>query len=186
MTRYLKFVPYHLLDGRPSVGLDGSPAPGTVLTVTHWPGYPPPVGIEDDLSAQMTFRLLGRPDLVPDEAEAVSNNHFDQDGLVSLYALVAPDDAVQRRRFLEDVAFAGDFALCRDRDAARVSMVLSALADGDGLPADYTERTRTSSTRTSSAGCPSCATTSGGTATSGATRTPRSTPAMPPLRTAGP
>lgn len=137
----MKFVPYQLLDGRPSVVVDGSPAPGTVLTVTHWPGYPPPAGIEEDLSAQMAFRLLERSDLVPGEAEAVSNNHFDQDGLVSIYALVAPDDAVQRRTFLEDVAFAGDFALCRDRDAARVSMVLSALADDDDLPAGAAERT---------------------------------------------
>ena len=137
----MKFVPYQLLDGRPSVVVDGSPAPGTVLTVTHWPGYPPPAGIEDDLSAQMAFRLLERPDLVPGEVQAVSNNHFDQDGLVSIHALVAPDDAVQRRTFLEDVAFAGDFALCRDRDAARVSMVLSALARGDELPADDDERT---------------------------------------------
>jgi hypothetical protein len=137
----VKFVPYQLLDGRPSVVMDGSPAPGAVLTVTHWPGYPPPAGIQDDLSAQMAFRLLERPDLVLGEAEAVSNNHFDQDGLVSIYALVAPDDAVQRRTFLEDLASAGDFALCRDRDAARLSMVLSALAKGDDLPADYTERT---------------------------------------------
>jgi len=137
----LPFVPYHRLDGRPSVVVDGSPAPGTVLTVTHWPGYPPPAGIEDDLSAQMAFHLLGRPDLVPDAAAVVSNNHFDQDGLVSVYALVAPDDAVLRRRFLEDVAFAGDFGLCRDRDAARVSMVLSALAGRESLPADYGERT---------------------------------------------
>jgi hypothetical protein len=137
----MKFVPHHLLDGQPSVVVDGSPAPGTVLTVTHWPGYPPPAGIEDDLSAQMAFRLLGRADLLPAEAQAVSNNHFDQDGLVSIYALVAPDDASQRRTFLEDLAFAGDFAICRDRDAARVSMLLSALATEDDLPADYTERT---------------------------------------------
>ncbi len=137
----MKFVPYQLLDGRPSVIVDGSPAPGTVLNVTHWPGYPPPAGIEDDLSAQMAFRLLERPDLMPGEAEAVSNNHFDQDGLVSIYALVAPDDAVQRRPFLEDLARAGDFAICRDRDAARVSMVLAALSKADDLPADYTERT---------------------------------------------
>jgi hypothetical protein len=137
----MKFVPYHHLDGRPSVILDGSPAPGTTLTVTHWPGYPPPAGVAADLSAQMAFRLLERPDLVPDQAEAVSNNHFDQDGLVSLYALVAPDDALRRRRFVEDVAFAGDFGVCPDRDAARVSMVLAALADGDGLSADYAERT---------------------------------------------
>jgi hypothetical protein len=42
----MKFIPYQLLDGRPSLVVDGSPAPGTVLNVTHWPGYPPPAGIE--------------------------------------------------------------------------------------------------------------------------------------------
>jgi hypothetical protein len=58
---------------------------------------------------------------VPGEAGAVSNNHFDRDGLVSMHALVAPDDVVQRRTYLEDLAFAGDFAFCRGRDAAPVS-----------------------------------------------------------------
>src|SRR5262245_21555464 len=135
----MKFVPYHLLEERPSVILDGSPAPGTLLTVTHWPGYPPPAGVADDLSAQMAFRLLDRPDLLPEAAEAVSNNHFDQDGLVSIHALVDPDDAAPRRAFLEDVASAGDFAVARDRAAARLSMVLAALAKDDDLPADYTE-----------------------------------------------
>jgi len=143
----MRFVPHHRLDGQPSIVVDGSPAPGTVLTVTHWPGYPPPAGIEDDLSAQMAFRLLERPDLVPAAAEAVSNNHFDQDGLVAIHALVAPDEAVPRRRFLEDVAAAGDFGLCRDRDAARVSMVLAVwarrVAGGTevGLPTDDAEAT---------------------------------------------
>lgn len=137
----LTFAPHHRLEGRPSIVVDGSPAPGTVLTVTHWPGYPPPAGIEDDLSAQMAFRLLDRPDLVPPGTEAVSNNHFDQDGLVSIHALVAPDEAAPRRRFLEDVASAGDFAVSRHRDAARVSMVLASWAKAEGLSADYAEAT---------------------------------------------
>ena len=137
----MRFVPYHLLAGRPSVIVDGSPAPGTVLTVTHWPGVPPPPGIEADLSAQMAFRLLDRPDLVPPEAEAVSNNHFDQDGLVSVYALADPHEARLRQGFLEEVALAGDFGVYHDRDAARVSMVLAALARADGLPDDPAELT---------------------------------------------
>ncbi|HEY8545657.1 MAG TPA: DUF6687 family protein [Acidimicrobiales bacterium] len=135
----LRFVPHHRLDGVPNVVVDGSPVPGTVLTVTHWPGYPPPPGIEDDLSAQMAFRLLERPDLVPPGVEVVTNNHYDQDGLVSVFALVDPDEAVPRRRFLEEVASAGDFAVCHDRDAARVSAVVAAWARADGLPADADE-----------------------------------------------
>ena len=135
----VRFVPYHELGGRPNVVMDGSPTEGTLLTVTHWPGYPPPTAVADDLSAQMAFRLLDHPELLPD-AELVSNNHFDQDGLVSIYALVDPVTACARRALLEDLAAAGDFATYRDRTAARVSMVLAAWAAGRGdieLPSDY-------------------------------------------------
>jgi hypothetical protein len=135
----MRFVPYHELDGRPNVILDGSPTDGTVLCVTHWPGYPPPDVIADDLSAQMAFRLLDHPELVAG-AELTSNNHFDQDGLVSIVAVVHPEAALARRVLLEDVAAAGDFATYRDRRAAQVSMTLSAFAMGRGdieLPDDY-------------------------------------------------
>jgi hypothetical protein len=135
----MRFVPYHELDGRPNVVLDGSPTQGTVRCVTHWPGYPPPEEVAADLSAQMAFRLLDHRELLG-EAQLVSNNHFDQDGLVSILALVDPDAALPHRGLLEDVAAAGDFAVYRDRRAARISMVLSAHADGRGgldLPADY-------------------------------------------------
>jgi hypothetical protein len=142
----MRFEAYHLLAGRPNVIVDGSPTEGTVLTVTHWPGYPPPAVIAADLSAQMAFRLLDHPELIPTEAELVSNNHFDQDGLVSIYALVRPDEARARQVFLEDVAAAGDFATFRDLDAARVSMALAAASRGadpslPALPADYAAQT---------------------------------------------
>ena len=137
----MRFVPYHHLDGRPNVILDGSPTDGTVLTVTHWPGYPPPEEIAADTSGEMAVQLLAHPELIGD-AELVSNNHFDQDGLVSIHTVVAPAAALARRAFLEDVARAGDFATYRSRDAARVSMVLSAWASGQGgfeLPTVYDE-----------------------------------------------
>ena len=54
----VRFHPYHQLDGRPNVILDGSPTDGTVLTVTHWPGYPPPEVVAADTSGEMAFRLL--------------------------------------------------------------------------------------------------------------------------------
>jgi len=139
----VRFCPYHELAGRPNVILDGSPTDGTVLTVTHWPGHPPPEVVAADTSGEMAFRLLEHRDLLAG-AELVSNNHFDQDGTVSMHALLAPDAALAHRAVLEDVARAGDFAVSRIRDAARASMVLSAWADGRGpvtLPADYAEQT---------------------------------------------
>ena len=142
----MRFEPYDDLGGRPNLILDGSPTAGTVLTVTHWPGHPPPEEVAADLSAQMAFRLLERPDARPDGVELVSNNHFDQDGLVSIFAVTAPGEAMARRARLEDVASAGDFATFRDRDAARISMVISAVATGAEaslpvLPEPYPERT---------------------------------------------
>ena len=70
--------------------VDGSPAPGTVLCLSHWPGIGSPPEFAADLSADMAFRYLGAFDR-HGSAEAVSNNHFDQDGLVGLFALVSPD-----------------------------------------------------------------------------------------------
>ncbi|MBA3604998.1 MAG: hypothetical protein H0W46_03300 [Acidimicrobiia bacterium] len=142
----MHYVPYHRLEGRANVVVDGSPTHGTVLTVTHWPGYPPPPMIAADLSAQMAFRLIDEhPELVPAGVDVVTNNHFDQDGLVSIFALVDPAEASARRAFMEDVAAAGDFATCRGRDAARASMAIAASAAGDDdalgkLPEDYPQR----------------------------------------------
>jgi hypothetical protein len=128
-----EYVPYHLLEGRPNVIVDGSATEGTVLTLSHWPSSPCPPGLEEDLSAEMAFSYLARLDL-HGEATAVSNNHFDQDGLVSLFALIRPEHALPRRRILVDLARAGDFGTYSDRDAARASMVVSAFADPERSP----------------------------------------------------
>lgn len=108
----------------PNIVVDGSPNAGTVLTLTHWPGIPAPPGLARDLSAEMAFAYLDDPPAHP-PAEIVTNNHFDQDGLVSIFALCDPDEALPHRDLLIDVAAAGDFATYRDRRAARASMVLA-------------------------------------------------------------
>ncbi len=129
----LRYQPYESTDTIPNVVVDGSPNAATVLTLSHWPGTPTPVGaahdLAADLSAQMAFRYVNSGEWLHGSAEVVTNNHFDQDGLISMYALSRPSDAVPRRTFLEDVAAAGDFATFRDRRAARLSMLIAAYAD---------------------------------------------------------
>jgi hypothetical protein len=131
--RGLRYVPYEELAGRPNVIVDGSPTEGTVLSLSHWPHLPVPPGLEADLSAEMVMAYLGRFDL-HGPADLVSNNHFDQDGLVSVFALIDPDAAQARRDLLVDVAAAGDFATYRSRAAAQISMVIAAFADTDRSP----------------------------------------------------
>jgi hypothetical protein len=123
----LDFAPYDELGGIPNVVVDGSPTDGTLLCLTHWPGIASPAEFRADLSAQMAFAYLGAYNL-HHPASVVSNNHFDQDGLVSMYALTRPDEALARQDLLVDIARAGDFATFGHRDAARISMVLSAYA----------------------------------------------------------
>jgi hypothetical protein len=130
----LHYVPYgELHAGRPSVIVDGSPAPGTVLCLSHWPGIGSPARFAADLTAEMAFAYLDAFDLHPG-VSAVSNNHFDQDGLVSVFAMTQPVEALSRRELLVEVARAGDFAVTRSRHSARISMTIAAFADPNRSP----------------------------------------------------
>ncbi len=136
-TSPFSFVRYGSIEAA-NVVVDGTPTTGTTLTLAHWPGSPEvPGDLRADLSAQMAFRYLdrlARGEALHGDAALVSNNHFDQDGLVGVFALVDPPAALARRPLLEDLAAAGDFGTYRDRTAARASMVVSALADPDRSP----------------------------------------------------
>lgn len=144
----LTYVPYHRLDGRPHLVADGPATDGTVLTLSHWPASPTPKPLRADLSAEIVFRwLTGRRRWWRRAPSAVSNDHLDQDGLVSVFAVQRPEEALARRELLGDLARAGDFAVFRHRPAARASFALATLADPErsplgsaAFPADYAER----------------------------------------------
>ena len=112
----------------PNIVVDGSPNESSVLTLTHWPGFDAPQGLARDLSAEMAFAYLDSP-CQHAPAEFVTNNHFDQDGIVAIHALVEPELSLKHRTLLIDLAAAGDFGTYRDRRAARASMTLSRFAE---------------------------------------------------------
>ncbi|MCP5029478.1 MAG: hypothetical protein GY929_24675 [Actinomycetia bacterium] len=123
-----RFLGYEQSRGVPNIVVDGSPNEATVLTLTHWPGQPQPPGTDVDTSAEMVFAHLDDP-TGHQPADVVTNNHFDQDGAVGLFALTDPAAALDERERLVDLAAAGDFGTYRYREAARASMILSAFAD---------------------------------------------------------
>ena len=126
----MEYVAWDDLAGRPNIIVDGYPAGGTVLALSHWRGSGCPEELSDDLSTQIAFRYLDRPDMAVD-ADAVSNNHFDEDGLCGIFAVLHPEEALARRDKLVQVASAGDFDTFTDRDMARVAFALSAMMDED-------------------------------------------------------
>ena len=128
----MKFIPYYALNA-PNIIVDGAPNTQTMLTLSHWPKSPTPTELKDDLSAQIVFRYLDQPEFHVD-VEAVSNNHFDEDGLISLYSILNPDKANFYRELLIDVAAAGDFGTYRFPEAARIAFTIGAYADREKSP----------------------------------------------------
>lgn len=133
MTGSLPFVPLEELGGRPHVLVDGAPTTGTVLTLSHWPGTPTPSWLEGDLSAELVLDALGprgATRLAPllARAEAVSADHFDEDGAMALFAASAPEEAARRSALVVEVARCGDFGVVRSRTAARVALAVAPLA----------------------------------------------------------
>jgi hypothetical protein len=131
----MQYVPYDELGDRPNIIVDGAANPHTLITLSHWPNNPTPAALKDDLSTQIAFHYLDRPEVWV-KAEAVSNNHFDEDGLIGIYSIIEPSHAQRHRELLIDIAAAGDFGTYRFRSAARTTFVLSAFADRDLSPLD--------------------------------------------------
>jgi hypothetical protein len=152
--RALPYVPVEELEGRPHVIVDGSPRSGTVLTLSHWPQSPTPVALARDLSAEIVFAFLlaargdenpatacggggrrGSPvDLAAaiagaGSAEAVTNDHFDEDGLVSILAMTDPEFALGHQALLVEVASCGDFGVVGSREAARIAFAIGAMGE---------------------------------------------------------
>lgn len=129
----VRYYPYSQLEARPNIIVDGQAQAATVLTLSHWPWNSTPDGLLRDTSTEIAFAYLDRPDL-HQQVDWVSNSHFDEDGLLSMFTLVDPATALDHRELLIQTSRAGDFAIYTDPDAARLSFVLAAFADPDTSP----------------------------------------------------
>jgi hypothetical protein len=129
----MRFLPYDQIDSVLNIIVDGARAKQTVLTLSHWPKSGTPVELKADTSAEIVFNYLDSPRFHV-QADVVSNNHFDEDGLVGIFAMITPAMAERHRDLLVDVAQAGDFGMFSDRRAARIAFTLSAYADADTSP----------------------------------------------------
>jgi hypothetical protein len=128
-----EYVPYAELGDRPNVIVDGPPQPATVLTLSHWPNNNTPDELRRDTSTAIAFAYLDTPALHCNQA-LVSNSHFDEDGLFSMFVLVDPVTASRHRDLLIDASHAGDFGVFAERDAARLVFTIETFADPHASP----------------------------------------------------
>ena len=122
-----EFVPYRELGDRPHVIVDGAPLRSTVLTLSHWPNNATPAALKRDTSTAIAFAYLDSP-AFHQSVRWVSNSHFDEDGLFSMFTLCQPELALRHRRLLVDASAAGDFGVFTLRDAARLCFAVEAFA----------------------------------------------------------
>jgi hypothetical protein len=128
-----RFVPFDRVDG-PCCVVDGPRLPGAVLSLSHWPDSGTPEALAADTSAEIAVRYLEAEAAGP-EVAALTNNHFDEDGLFALWLLLerpGPDDP--RRAMAVAAAEAGDFRTWTDPAAARCALAAMAMAERETTP----------------------------------------------------
>ncbi len=118
-----EFVPYEALGEHPNIIVDGAPNDFTVLTLSHWPKSGTPAELKRDTSAEIAFAYLDTPKFHRN-VDFISNNHFDQDGLVGVFTLLNPDMAENHRALLIDADTAGHVRTYANLAAAPPGLVL--------------------------------------------------------------
>ncbi len=118
-----RYVPYYQIGDEPHIIVDGAPLSSTCLNLSHWPVNNTPDTLRRDTSTETVFAWLDQGD-THQSPGIVSNNHFDEDGLFSVFAVCEPELAARHRKLLVDASYAGDFGVVRTPEAARLCFVL--------------------------------------------------------------
>ena len=133
-------LPIRLVESRTEelqVSIDGAwNQPG--LNLSHWPGNATPLELKRDLSTEIViaFQKLApaRRDELSRGCTAISNNHYDTDGICALFAARHPERALKIERELIDTARAGDFFQVPSERAFQIDAILTGLVDPERSP----------------------------------------------------
>jgi hypothetical protein len=154
----LGYAAYEALEERPHVMVDGAARRSSVVTLSHWPQSPTPQVLARDLSVEIALEYVrlatgrassgrrARPQVLGllaagRQAEAVTNDHFDEDGVMSVLALVDPEFSLGHERLLVDAASCGDFGVVTSDVGANIAFAIGPLAEQEaGAGASTSER----------------------------------------------
>ncbi|WP_340613307.1 DUF6687 family protein [Xenorhabdus thailandensis] len=121
------FLPFEETRNVPNIAADAIHNAATQLTLSHWPANRTPECYEANLSTESVFRFLAGNERLND-TQYVTTDHFDLDGLASVYALLAPDHAQSHKQLLINIARFGDFASGHSTKARRLAFSLNTIA----------------------------------------------------------
>jgi hypothetical protein len=126
----MRFEFYHAgLADVPKLSVDGTVE--NAVHFSHWRGNRTPPQVRADTSTEIALNLVGAPNReeLTQGIELVTNNHFDTDGLLSVWTVLEGERSLALKERLIAAAEAGDFSACTDEQAIRASLVIQG-ADG--------------------------------------------------------
>ena len=121
----MRFEFYHEgLQNVPKLSVDGTV--DNSIHFSHWEGNETPAEVKADTSTEIALNLVASPDRekLSRGIELVTNNHFDTDGVLSVWTVLNGERALELRDRLIPAAEAGDFSEFKNEDAVRTSIVI--------------------------------------------------------------
>ena len=121
----MRFEFYHEgLQNIPKLSVDGTV--GNSIHFSHWEGNETPEEVKADTSTEIALNLVASPnrEKLTRGIELVTNNHFDTDGVLSVWTVLNGGRALELRDRLIPAAEAGDFSEFKNEDAVRTSIVI--------------------------------------------------------------
>ena len=112
------------LESVPKLSVDGIVSHS--IHFSHWQGNETPAEVKADTSTEIALNLVGSPNRVEltEGIDLVTNNHFDTDGVLSVWTVLTGERALELRARLIPAAEAGDFSEFTNEAAVRASIVI--------------------------------------------------------------
>lgn len=121
----MRFEFYHAgLDNVPKLSVDGTVS--NSIHFSHWEGNETPVEVKADTSTEIALNLVNSPNKqkLTRGIDLVTNNHFDTDGVLSVWTVLNGVRALELREKLIPAAEAGDFSEFTTENAVRASIAI--------------------------------------------------------------
>ncbi|HXD32708.1 MAG TPA: DUF6687 family protein [Pyrinomonadaceae bacterium] len=121
----MKFEYYHAgLDETPKLSVDGTVA--NAIHFSHWVDNETPAEVKADTSTEIALNLVASPrrEQMTQGIELVTNNHFDTDGVLSVWTVLTGEPAWELREQLIAAAESGDFSEFTNESAIRASIAI--------------------------------------------------------------
>jgi hypothetical protein len=101
---------------------------------SHWKGNETPASVKADTSTEIALNLVAAPDReeLTRGIDLVTNNHFDTDGVLSVWTVLTGERALELSEKLIAAAEAGDFSELSTKEGVRASIVIQ----GSDSPTD--------------------------------------------------